>query len=160
MQNRYLFRSRGFGLSLQNPSLRGSAHCRLTHGVRQFLGLRSSDWRISPIVLPRTLGVCVLEMQVPGRPVTPPGSLNEASSDSTSKRPHGRYSECPAPGSGSVRVRACVRGRAYAVPPSVGWLVILQAGGAVRAPASGFCPPPPLPRSRFLLRKDVGHGSS
>uniref|UniRef100_A0A5F9D8A6 Sorting nexin 12 n=1 Tax=Oryctolagus cuniculus TaxID=9986 RepID=A0A5F9D8A6_RABIT len=48
-------------------------------------------------------------------------------------------------GGDGQRARACVRGRACAAPPSARWLVILQAGGAVRAPASGLCPPPPFP---------------
>uniref|UniRef100_A0A3Q2HIT8 Sorting nexin 12 n=3 Tax=Laurasiatheria TaxID=314145 RepID=A0A3Q2HIT8_HORSE len=87
-------------------------------------------------------------MQVPGRLQTPPGRLNDASSAQDTQPPAGLQFRAPGPGPGQrarACVRACVRGRACAAPLSVGWLVTLQAGGAVRAPPSGLCPPPPFP---------------
>lgn len=54
------------------------------------------------------MGCCIPEMQVPGRPQTPPGSLNEASNVRDSQPSAWPLFRVPGPGPGE-RARACVR---------------------------------------------------
>lgn len=115
----------------------------LMHEMRQFLGLRNTDWRSMRVVLLKALGSEHWRCRFRGSYQYHPEVWMTLSKHSTSPSQHGGYSEWRARDSGSVCVRACVR--ACASSPAVGWLVILQAGGAVRALASGLCPPPPSP---------------